>query len=226
MGRGPAAAAIRGFVRVSEVLTFPVFPLAGALLLPRAHLPLHIFEPRYRAMVQFALAHGKRIGMVQPRPNLSGGSGDGLFEVGCLGEIVGLEELEDGRFNVVLHGLSRYRIRREIEAETPFRQVEAELDASDGAEPEALASVLRADLEREARRFADALGLAVDWNMVSRLDDDTLVSAIAQVAPFDAGSKQALLEAEDMATRADMLVQFMAFQRMAPGGADGPQTLQ
>lgn len=206
---------------MSEVLTFPVFPLAGALLLPRAHLPLHIFEPRYRAMVQHALKHGKRIGMVQPK-----GSGDGLFEVGCLGEIVGVEELEDGRFNVVLHGLSRYRIRREIEAETPFRQVEAELDASDGEEPEALASVLRADLEREARRFADALGLAVDWNMVSRLDDDTLVSAIAQVAPFDPGSKQALLEAEDMASRADMLVQFMAFQRMAPGGADGPQTLQ
>jgi len=208
---------------VSEVLTFPVFPLAGALLLPRAHLPLHIFEPRYRAMIRHALAHGKRIGMVQPK---SAGEPPSLFEVGCLGEIVGVEELEDGRFNVVLHGLSRYRIRRELEAETPFRQVEAELDASDAGEPEPLASVLRADLEREARRFADALGLAVDWNMVARLDDDTLVSAIAQVAPFDSGSKQALLEAEDMATRADLLVQFMAFQRMAPGGADGPQTLQ
>lgn len=212
---------------MSELLTFPVFPLAGAILLPRAHLPLHIFEPRYRAMVRHALAGAKRIGMVQPKGNGGGaGNAPSLFDVGCLGEIVGLEELEDGRMNVVLRGLSRYRIRRELEAKTPFRQVEAELDGSDAEEPEPLASILRADLEREARRFAEALGLAVDWNMVSRLDDDTLVSAIAQVAPFDPGSKQALLEADDMVTRADMLVQFMAFQRMAPGGADGPQTLQ
>lgn len=206
---------------MSGTLTFPVFPSAGALLLPRAHLPLHIFEERYRAMIRHALKSGKKIGMVQPR-----GDGDGLFGVGCLGEIVGLEELEDGRFNVVLRGISRYRITRELEADTPFRQVEAELDGADADEPEPLAAALRADLEGEARRFADALGLAVDWTMVSRLDDETLVSAIAQVAPFDPGSKQALLEADDMATRADMLVQFMAFQRMAPGGADGPQTLQ
>jgi Lon protease-like protein len=82
------------------------------------------------------------------------------------------------------------------------------------------------ELEREARRYADALGYAVDWEAVGRLDDEMLVNGIAQIAPLDAGSKQALLEASDMAGRADLLVQFMQFQRMAPGGADGPETLQ
>ena len=207
---------------MSDLLTFPIFPLAGALLLPRAHLPLHIFEPRYRALVQHAVGGGKRIGMIQPK---GPGNPPSLFEVGCLGEIVGLEELDDGRFNVVLQGIGRYRIARELTCGTPFRQVEATLEADDG-DPEPLASILRADLEREARRYADALGLSVDWAVVARLDDEMLVNGIAQVAPLDAGSKQALLEAGDMAERADMLVQFMSFQRMAPGGADGPQTLQ
>ena len=86
--------------------------------------------------------------------------------------------------------------------------------------------MLRADLEGESRRYADALGLSVDWDSVARLDDEMLVNGIAQVAPFDTGSKQALLEAGDIATRADMLVQFMQFARMMPGGADGPATLQ
>ena len=87
-------------------------------------------------------------------------------------------------------------------------------------------TVLRADLERESRRYADALGLTVDWESVARLDDEMLVNGIAQVAPFDTGSKQALLEAADIAERADMLVQFMQFARLMPGGADGPGTLQ
>ena len=86
--------------------------------------------------------------------------------------------------------------------------------------------VLRADLEREGRRYADALGFTVDWEAVARLDDEMLVGGIAQVAPFDPGSKQALLEAADIADRADMLVQFMQFARLMPGGADGPATFQ
>ena len=94
------------------------------------------------------------------------------------------------------------------------------------AEPEPLGLAQRAELEREARRYADALGYSVDWDAVTRLDDEMLVNAIAQVAPLDVGSKQALLEAPDIAERCDLLVQFMQFQRMVPGGADGPETLQ
>jgi hypothetical protein len=93
-------------------------------------------------------------------------------------------------------------------------------------EEPALAMVQRAEVEREARRYADALGYMIEWEQVSRLDDEMLVNGIAQIAPLDVGSKQALLEARDLADRADLLVQFMQFQRMAPGGADGPETLQ
>lgn len=206
-----------------ETASFPVFPLAGAILLPRAQLPLHIFEERYRAMVRHVMERDRRIGMVQPR---GPGNPPPFFPVGCLGEIIASEQLDDGRFNIVLEGIGRFTVLEELAGSQPFRQVAARLDASDGEEADALPSVLRADLERESKRYADALGLAVDWEAVGRLDDENLVNGIAQVAPFDTGSKQALLEAADIATRADMLVQFMSFARMMPGGADGPATLQ
>ena len=205
------------------LLRVPVFPLAGALLFPRSQLPLHIFEPRYRAMVRDALAGDRLIAMVQPK---DGGEPPALFEIGCLGRIGTCEELDDGRFNLVLEGLSRFRIAREAVVETPYRQIDADRDGFAEDEDQVLAMVQRADVEREAKRYADALGYMVEWESVSRLDDEMLVNGIAQIAPLDVGSKQALLEAGDLAIRADLLVQFMQFQRMAPGGADGPETLQ
>jgi uncharacterized protein len=208
----------------SASVRIPVFPLAGALLFPRAQLPLHIFEPRYRAMVRDAMAGERLIGMVQPRDQAEPPA---LFEIGCLGRLGGVEELEDGRFNIVLEGIGRFRIEREIEADTPYRQVDADRSGfPDGEEPDPLGLAHRADLERESRRYADALGYSVDWDAVTRLDDEMLVNGIAQIAPLDIGSKQALLEASDLATRCDLLVQFMQFQRMIPGGADGPETMQ
>ena len=212
-------------MRRGALLRVPVFPLAGALLFPRAQMPLHIFEPRYRAMVRDALASDGLIAMVQPRDQ---NEPPGLFEIGCIGRISASDELEDGRFNIVLEGLGRFRIAREAEVETPYRQVDADRDGFDEEEeePEPLAIAQRAELEREARRYADALGYQVDWEAVGRLDDEMLVNGIAQIAPLDVGSKQALLEAGDIAARADLLVQFMQFQRMAPGGADGPETMQ
>ncbi len=205
------------------LLRVPVFPLAGALLFPRSQLPLHIFEPRYRAMVRDALAGDRLIAMVQPK---DGGEPPALFEIGCLGRIGTCEELDDGRFNLVLEGLSRFRIAREAVVETPYRQIDADRDGFAEDEDQVLAMVQRADVEREAKRYADALGYMVEWESVSRLDDEMLVNGIAQIAPLDVGSKQALLEAGDLVVRADLLVQFMQFQRMAPGGADGPETLQ
>jgi Lon protease-like protein len=207
-----------GLIRV------PIFPLAGALLFPRSQLPLHIFEPRYRAMVRAAMASDGLIAMIQPR---DGDEPPALFEIGCIGQIVGSEELEDGRFNIVLEGISRFRVSCEAEVTTPYRQVDADRDGfEDDADPDPLASIQRAELERESRRYADALGYAADWDSVGRLDDETLVNGIAQIAPLDVGSKQALLEAGALSARADLLVQFMQFQRMMPGGADGPETLQ
>ena len=210
---------------MTSLLRVPVFPLAGALLFPRAQLPLHIFEPRYREMVRDALEGDRLIAMVQPKDD---GDPPALFEVGCLGTIVGSEALDDGRYNIVLEGIGRIRIAREADVMTPYRQVDADRSGFGGDEqdPEPLGMAQRAELERESRLYADALGYAVDWKSVARLDDEMLVNGIAQIVPIDVGSKQALLEAEDIAERADLLVQFMQFQRMLPGGAEGPETLQ
>jgi Lon protease-like protein len=209
----------------------PLFPLAGAILLPRAQLPLHIFEPRYRDMVRDALAGQGRIGMIQPLVSPGDGAPEAvepvpLFHAGCVGEIVGAEELDDGRFNIVLHGSNRFRLIAERDLGTAYRQADVDLAAFDDSEPPPLGLAQRAEVEREARRFGDALGLAVDWEAVGQLDDEMLVNAIAQVAPFDVGAKQALLEEPTLAGRADLVVQLMQFQRLAPGGADVGQTLQ
>lgn len=207
---------------MSRPLRIPIFPLAGAILFPRAQLPLHIFEDRYREMVRDALAGRAQIGMIQPTEP---GEHPGLYRVGCVGELVGVEELDDGRFNVVLQGSDRFRLIAEPDVATGYRQADVDL-AFDDSEPEPLALVMRSSVEREARRFGDALGLAVDWDAVGRLDDEMLVNAIAQVAPFDIGAKQALLEEPTLAGRAELVVQLMQFQRLAPGGADSGQTLQ
>lgn len=207
----------------TALLRVPIFPLAGALLFPRSQLPLHIFEPRYRAMTRDALASDRLIAMVQPK---DGEEPAALFEIGCIGRIGACEELDDGRFNLVLEGLSRFRIAREATVETPYRQVDADRSGFEEDPDIVLGIAQRAEVEREARRYADALGYMVEWDSVSRLDDEMLVNGIAQIAPLDVGSKQALLEAGDLIQRADLLVQFMQFQRMAPGGADGPETLQ
>jgi len=201
----------------------PVFPLAGALLFARSQLPLHIFEPRYRDMIADAMTGDRLIGMIQPK---DAREPPGLFDVGCLGRIAECEKLKDGRYNIVLHGLGRFRVLRELPVTTLYRQVEA--DRGDYGEPEdeVLGLAERAEIERESRAYADSLGYMVDWDSVARLDDEQLVNGICQIAPLDIGSKQALLEARGLADRADLLVQFMQFQRMAPGGADGPQTLQ
>lgn len=183
-----------------------IFPLTGAILYPGLQLPLHIFEPRYRALVKDALARDRKIGMIQPQRAEEGAP---LYAVGCLGKIGDVEVLEDGRFNLLLEGQSRFRVLRELEVTTPFRQVEAEL--IDELPAQALSPVERAGFEREARRFAQAQGYAVDWEAVTRLDDQTLIDGVSQIAPFDAAAKQALLEAPLLSDRCELLVQLMQF---------------
>src|SRR6185295_2130722 len=186
-------------------ITIPIFPLSRAILFPRSQLPLHIYEPRYRDMVRDAIDGAGRIGMIQPL-RLDDDNQAPLYEVGCLGEIVGIEELEDGRFNIVLLGTNRFRLIAEVAHEGGYRCASVDIEAFDDSEPEPLGIAQRAEVEREARRLGDALGLAVDWDAVARLDDEMLVNAIAQVAPFDTGAKQALLEQATLDSRADLLV--------------------
>ena len=196
-----------------------IFPLAGALLLPGMELPLHIFEPRYRALISDAMARDRRIGMIQPRAK---GPKPALFDMGCLGHITHVEALEDGRFNIVLKGLARFRVIRELDVATAFRQIEA--DVEQAPEDEVLSAVERAALEQESRRFADALGYVVDWTAVSRLDDAALVNGIAQIAPFDPAAKQTLLEADNLSERSERVIQLM--QIIGRIERDGGGTMQ
>jgi uncharacterized protein len=193
----------------STLTRLSVFPLAGALLFPRLRLPLHIFEPRYRALVSDAMARDRRIAMIQPQPATASDSHAKLFAMGCVGKIDQVEALDDGRYNLILEGVARFRVIRELDVTTPFRQIEAELLIEE--EDPTLALAMRAALEQESRRYADAQGYAVDWDSVARLDDEALVNGIAQIAPFDAAAKQALLEARDLATRAELIIQLMQF---------------
>lgn len=192
-----------------------IFPLSGAMLYPGLQLPLHIFEPRYRALISDALARDRRIGMIQPQRPLEGAP---LFAVGCLGRIDQVEAMDDGRYNIVLEGEARFRVARELDVTTPFRQVEAELLQE--PEDQFLAPVERASFEREARRFADAQGYRVDWNSVAQLDDVSLINGVSQIAPFDAAAKQALLEVDSLGARCELLVQLMQFFGRRDGDDD------
>lgn len=197
-----------------------IFPLSGALLLPGMDLPLHIFEPRYRALIHDAMARDRRIGMIQPR---NAGPVPTLFDVGCLGHVSQIEALDDGRFNIVLTGLARFRLVRELTVPTQFRQIEADIEQAP-QEDEILSAIERAALEQESRRFADALGYVVDWTAVSRLDDMALVNGIAQIAPFDPAAKQTLLEADTLSERAERIMQLM--QIVGRIERDGGATMQ
>lgn len=207
MGLRHPAQALDGPVRVIMAGTrISIFPLTGAILFPGLQLPLHIFEPRYRAMITDSLARDRRVGMIQPQRAEEGAP---LYAMGCLGKIDEVEALEDGCFNIMLVGEARFRVIRELDVTTPFRQIEGELIE----EPveEALAAIERAGFEREARRFAEAQGYGVDWESVARLDDVSLINGVSQIAPFDAASKQALLEARTISERCELMVQLMQF---------------
>ncbi|MBA4043832.1 MAG: ATP-dependent protease [Erythrobacter sp.] len=183
-----------------------IFPLTGAVLFPGMQLPLHIFEPRYRALVGDALIRDRQIAMIQPQRPMEGAS---LFKVGCIGRIGEVQAMDDGRYNLILEGVARFRMIRELDVTTAFRQIEA--DIYDEDEDETLTHAQRGGFEREARLFADAQGYSVDWDSVERLDDRSLINGVSQIAPFDPASKQALLEAETLTDRCELLVQLMQF---------------
>jgi uncharacterized protein len=198
-----------------------IFPLTGAILFPGMQMPLHIFEPRYRALISDAMARDRMIGMIQPKAQ---GKSPTLFDIGCLARIGEVEALDDGCFNIVIEGLRRFEMKRELNVTTPFRQIEAEMWEEEDIS-EALAPAERASLEIESRRFADAQGYSVDWNGVAQLDDYSLVNAIAQIAPFDSAAKQALLESRSLGERSELIIQLMLFFGRHDG-SDNRVTLQ
>jgi Lon protease-like protein len=192
-----------------------IFPLTGAVLFPGMQLPLHIFEPRYRALVGDALIRDRQIAMIQPQRTTEGAP---LYSVGCIGKIGEVQAMDDGRYNLVLEGTARFRLVRELDVSTAFRQIEAEIYEED--EDETLSHAQRGGFEREARRFAEAQGYSVDWSSVERLDDRSLINGVSQIAPFDPASKQALLEAETLTDRCELLVQLMQFYGRTDGSEE------
>ncbi len=184
----------------------PVFPLAGALLLPRARIPLNIFEPRYLAMVEDVLQGNRIIGLIQPASEE--GQAPALLPVGCAGRLTQFAETGDGRYLVTLTGIARFRVVEEIAASTPYRQCRVAFSGfqSDFTPRAGEEAVDRASVLETLRQFADANDLQIDWQSVREAPNEALVNALSMMSPYGPKEKQALLEAPSLKRRAEVLV--------------------
>jgi hypothetical protein len=193
--------------------TIPVFPLPGALLLPRARLPLHIFEPRYLAMLDDTLKTSHRlIGMVQSR-DVPGSDEKRLHSIGCAGRLTQFSETEDGRYMITLAGMSRFRIREEVSGFTPYRRCDVSWE---GFEADFGPTEHDASFDREAfldllGRYFEVMDLSTDWDSLKEAEDELLINSLSMLCPFDPEEKQALLEAPSLSTRRETLVTLIEF---------------
>ncbi len=186
----------------------PVFPLPGALLLPRADLPLNIFEPRYLEMISDALSGERMIGIIQPRDDSDTAERPDLMKVGCAGRITSYAETPDGRMLVTLTGVSRFSVKSELAVDTPYRQVVANFKpfAIDLVMDLGAAEVNRPALLTAFKDYLTANNMSADWSEINAASTEVLVNTLSLLAPYPASEKQALLEAPDLKTRADVLV--------------------
>lgn len=202
----------------------PVFPLPGALLLPRARLPLHLFEPRYLAMLDDTLKTSHRlIGMIQPYDQPDGTSK--LNTIGCAGRLTQFSETEDGRYMITLTGISRYRVKRELDGFTPYRRCEVDWS---GFERDL--GPVDSDTELDRTRFFNLLSryfnerqLDTDWDTLKEAEDELLINSLSMLLRFDPEDKQALLEAPSLSTRRETLVTLLEY--MLRGG-NGKEIMQ
>jgi len=202
--------------------TLPIFPLPGALLLPRGRLPLNIFEPRYLNMITDALGRERIIGMIQPSESFDHPVAEdaAIYQVGCAGRITAFAETEDGRFLITLTGVARFRVAEEIPGLRGYRRVRADYgpyreDLDE--DPSRLED--RAALHALVQRYFAQREIDADWTAVEAATDETVVTSLAMMCPFDPGEKQALLEASGTANRGDVLSTLM---EMALREGDGP----
>jgi uncharacterized protein len=190
--------------------SIPVFPLTGALLFPRGQLPLNIFEPRYLNMIDDALAGNRLIGMIQPD-----GSGDaekpGLSRVGCVGKLTAFAETDDGRYLITLSGICRFVVVRELKGQTPYRQVTPDWApfGDDLKVPRSFEGFDRRPLLDALRSYLDRNSLNADWSSIDEAQAEPLVNALSALCPFMPIEKQALLEAQTIAERRDVLIALM-----------------
>ena len=203
----------------------PVFPLRGVLLLPRGQLPLNIFEPRYMAMIDDALKHHRLIGMVQPTATSSDASMlPDIERVGGIGRITQIAESGDGRYILSLTGVARFRIAEELSVMTPYRQCRVTYDefATDLVANAGEDAVNRPALLRALRGYAEANSLKMDWDGIERAPNEALVNALSMMCPFGPLEKQALLEAQDTAKRAEVLVAITEIELARTGSPGAP----
>ena len=207
----------------------PVFPLAGALLLPRGQMPLNIFEPRYLAMIDDAMSSGRRlIGMIQPDPTHPGSEEKpALFTIGCVGRITQLAESGDGRYLIQLTGIARFRITQEVEAPTMYRQcrVSYEPFTCDFTARLGEQAVDRKAVLDTLAAFLKANNLKTDWGEIEDAPNEALVNALAMMSPYGPAEKQAMLEAPDLKTRAEILIAVTEIE-LAKKAAGGETPLQ
>jgi Lon protease-like protein len=202
----PMNVAYRGPGDLPDVI--PVFPLFGALLLPRGQMPLNIFEPRYVEMVDDALAGRRLIGMIQPEPAHRKSERPKLYRIGCVGRLTQFGETGDGRYLIELTGVARFSIAEELTVTTPYRQCRVDYApfADDFVARKGEDAVDRKALLAALASFLKANDLKADWEGIENAPNEALVNALAMMSPYGAAEKQALLEAPDLKTRAEILV--------------------
>jgi Lon protease-like protein len=195
---------------------FPVFPLRGAMLLPGGNLPLNIFEPRYLQMVRDAMRTDRVIGMIQPRAEAEDGAEPELFGTGCVGRITNFSETDDGRFLITLTGVSRFDVAQELFVATPYRQVIADFARwRADLHPIAPPDELKAKLSRVLKAYFDLHGIEADWTAIESAPLAGLVTSLCMICPFEAGEKQALLEAANIERQARLLIALMEMETVA-----------
>ena len=222
----PMNAQYRGPIEMPGVI--PVFPLPGALLLPRGQMPLNIFEPRYLAMVDDALRDGHRlIGLIQPDAANASSDKPSLYKIGCVGRITQLAESGDGRYLIELTGVARFRIEEEPKVATPYRQCRVTYApfADDFIARKGENAVDRTALLAALTDFLKANDLKADWEGIERAPNEALVNALAMMSPYGTAEKQALLEAPDLKTRAEVLIAITEIE-LAKKNTEGEPQLQ
>ena len=210
-----------GLVGLPEI--FPVFPLAGVLLLPGSKLPLNIFEPRYRALTEDALAPPRLFGVIQPDDSRPGTErGPGLYRIGCLGRLSSFSETEDGRYLVAVSGVIRFVLVEEVDMRRGYRRIRGEfsrfaddLRGSDGNE-----GVERNTLLQALRQYFAISNIEANWDAIGDMPDDTLIDTLCMVCPFEPPEKQALLEAATPAERARTLLTLLQIDGHGPSGRE------
>lgn len=202
----------------------PVFPLQGALLLPGARLPLNIFEPRYLAMVDDALAGHRTIGMVQPKAPERTEPDDRppLHGLGCAGRIVSFEETADGRYLIGLRGLCRFGVAGELPLHNGYRLVRPDYDAWAGDfGPQDSAGIDRSELAGALKTYLAARQLGADWDAIDKTSTGELVSIVAMVCPFSPLEKQALLQSRTLTERAGLIISMLTMDSAGAPAPDG-----